>query len=696
MRALLKLISTALLITILFFIFIIFFVKFPEAQVPTASNIYDVNGKLIERLYIENRVPVPINQIPIHLQNAFIAVEDSRFYKHFGIDPIAILRAFYINLQKGRIVEGGSTITQQLVKNLYLSHERTFKRKLYEALLTLKLELIYDKKKILEMYLNNIYFGHGAYGVEAASEKYFGKPVRDLNIAESALLAGLPKSPEYYSPLKNFQASKERQELVINLMVKMGYISEEQGEEAKNTPIHLTGTTSNKKKAPYFVQFVINEIAKIQPEIAKNLYKGGYNVYTTLDLVLQNYAEESISNILTRKLPDINGVNQPQAALVAINPHNGYILSMVGGRDYNNTQYNRALARRQPGSAFKPFLYLTLLEKGFKTIDKMMCEPVEFPMEQGKKYRPTDYDGGYHYRPISLREALVISDNVVSVRWMNLVGPGSVIASARKMGIKSPLAPNLSLALGSSEVTPLEICAAYAPFANGGFRVKPLAILRLEDVKGNIIINNSPVKEKVLDEKIGYLITDILKDVFKSGGTGSHLDIKYPAAGKTGTSQGNRDAWFVGYTPDLVASVYVGNDNPEYPLWSTGGWIAGPIWADFINKSSERLNSKDFNIPEGVIYREICSKTALIPNDTCPTKTEIFIKGTEPQKKCNTNHLISEDKDNEGENDLGENLNPFPSEKREEEGSKNGLPFFEELEELIDGVEKLIEPGEQD
>lgn len=296
MRALLKLISTALLITILFFIFIIFFVKFPEAQVPTASNIYDVNGKLIERLYIENRVPVPINQIPIHLQNAFIAVEDSRFYKHFGIDPIAILRAFYINLQKGRIVEGGSTITQQLVKNLYLSHERTFKRKLYEALLTLKLELIYDKKKILEMYLNNIYFGHGAYGVEAASEKYFGKPVRDLNIAESALLAGLPKSPEYYSPLKNFQASKERQELVINLMVKMGYISEEQGEEAKNTPIHLTGTTSNKKKAPYFVQFVINEIAKIQPEIAKNLYKGGYNVYTTLDLVLQNYAEESISN----------------------------------------------------------------------------------------------------------------------------------------------------------------------------------------------------------------------------------------------------------------------------------------------------------------------------------------------------------------------------------------------------------------
>ena len=607
-------------------------------QIYTASKIYDANGRLVDSLYVENRTQVNIHKTPIYLQQAFIAVEDSRFYKHFGIDPIGIFRAVITNFKKGRVVEGGSTITQQLAKNLFLTHERTLKRKIYEALLTLKLELLYSKQEILEMYLNNIYFGHGTYGIEVASKKYFSKSVEDLNLAESALLAGLPRSPEYYSPFKNFEASKTRQELVLKTMVNMGYITSEESEEAKKTPILLADPIS-KQNAPYFVQYVLNQINKINPDIVADIYKGGYEIFTTLDIELQNIAENAFQAGIQVEQTTIDGVNQPQGALVAIDPDNGHILAMIGGRDYRNTQFNRALAKRQPGSVFKPFLYLTLLEKGYKTTDKMICEPVGFPMGDGKTYAPTDHDGSYHFRPIDIREALVISDNVVSVRWLNHIGVNSLISTASKMGIKSELSKNLSIALGSSEVTPLEICTAYAPFANGGYKIEPSALKKIRSKKGNIIFGDNSGKIKVVDEKKAYIITHILKDIFKIGGTGSHLNIQGPAAGKTGTSQENRDAWFVGYTPNLVVSVYVGNDNPKNSLWNTGGWIAGPICANLISKSFDKFGNMEFPIPEGLNFRDICPESGLLANSTCASRKEVFIDGTEPKEFCNIHHI---------------------------------------------------------
>lgn len=652
MKAIYRIFLVALLITVFIFIFIFFFIKLPHVQIYTASNVYDTKGQLIERLYVENRTQISLQKTPIYLQQAFIAIEDSRFYKHFGIDPIGILRAALINLKNGRIVEGGSTITQQLAKNLYLTHERTFSRKIYEALLTLKLELLYSKQEILEMYLNNIYFGHGTYGIETASKKYFGKSAQDLNLAESALLAGLPRSPEYYSPFRNYEAAKKRQELVLDSMVRAGFINSEECKEAKKTPI-LLAEANNKKNAPYFVQYILNEINRIDPEIAADLYRGGYDIYTTLDLELQHLAEKAFQKGIQIEQTPLNGVKQPQGALVAINPKNGHILAMIGGRDYSNTQFNRALAKRQPGSAFKPFLYLSLLEKGYRTIDQMICEPVEFPMENDKKYIPTDYDGGYHFCPIDIREALVISDNVVSVRWLNHIGVNSLISTARKMGIQSPLSENLSIALGSSEVTPLEICAAYAPFANGGYKIKPIALIRIKSKKGDIIFDENFGKIKVIDEKKAYIITHILKDVLKPGGTGSHLRINGSAAGKTGTSQGNKDAWFVGYTPDIVVSVYVGNDDPKNSLWNTGGWIAGPIWADFINESFTKFGSKDFEVPKGVNFVEICTETGLLANDTCQAKREVFVEGTEPKQICSIDHYLMPEEAKEKEMSRG-------------------------------------------
>ena len=436
MKAIYRIFLVALLITVFIFIFIFFFIKLPHVQIYTASNVYDTKGQLIERLYVENRTQISLQKTPIYLQQAFIAIEDSRFYKHFGIDPIGILRAALINLKNGRIVEGGSTITQQLAKNLYLTHERTFSRKIYEALLTLKLELLYSKQEILEMYLNNIYFGHGTYGIETASKKYFGKSAQDLNLAESALLAGLPRSPEYYSPFRNYEAAKKRQELVLDSMVRAGFINSEECKEAKKTPI-LLAEANNKKNAPYFVQYILNEINRIDPEIAADLYRGGYDIYTTLDLELQHLAEKAFQKGIQIEQTPLNGVKQPQGALVAINPKNGHILAMIGGRDYSNTQFNRALAKRQPGSAFKPFLYLSLLEKGYRTIDQMICEPVEFPMENDKKYIPTITTEATILAS-RYKRSLVISDNVVSVRWLNHIGVNSLISTARKMGIQSP------------------------------------------------------------------------------------------------------------------------------------------------------------------------------------------------------------------------------------------------------------------
>ncbi|MBX6378224.1 MAG: PBP1A family penicillin-binding protein, partial [Clostridia bacterium] len=609
----------------------------PRAQVPQATQILDAEGRLAAKLFVENRTPVPLAEVPVALREAVVAVEDDRFYRHFGIDPIALVRALVINLRAGHIVEGGSTITQQLAKNLYLTRERSLGRKVYEAFLTLQLEARYSKDEILEMYLNQIYLGHGTYGVEAASRLYFGKPVRELDLAEAALLAGLPRAPETYSPFRNPDLALQRRRHVLNRMAELGYLKREQADAAAAEPLRLAQRPP-RQRAAYFVDYVLRQIEARHPEMTDSLYVGGYRIYTTMDLRMQEAAERALAEGLPPGRPDRRGVPQPEGALVAIDPRNGYIKALVGGRDPDHPRDNRAVeARRQPGSAFKPFLYAAVLSRGYTVVDRQVCEFVRFPGRQpGEWYTPADYtEGGrrppYHNRPMSVREAVEISDNVVAVRWTDQIGPRAVIDTARAMGIQSRLEPTLDIALGSYEVTPLEMAVAYAPLANLGWAVEPVAILRIVGPDGQVVEEQRPRTRKVLDEGVAYILTDVLKGVLTRG-TARNLGplLDRPAAGKTGTTEFSDNAWFVGYTPDLVAAVYVGNDRPS-PLPGAGASLAGPVWARFMREALAGRPATDWSRPANVLSVRVSADDGLLPNFTSPTVEELFLAGTEPR-----------------------------------------------------------------
>lgn len=616
------------------------FVPLREPQIPVSTEILDVSGNLIGRLYEQNRIQVSAAEIPRDLKNAVVAVEDSRFYSHFGIDPYGIARAMYRNIRAGRLVEGGSTITQQLAKNLFLTPKRTLSRKILEAVLTLKLEANYSKQEILGMYLNQIYLGHGSYGVEVAAQTYFGKKARDLTLVESAMIAGLPRGPEYYSPYRNPDAALERRNFVLDRMAELGYLTPELAAAAKGEPIKLAGLKPPVREAPYFVQYLLDYLRSRYPEIAVeggDLYRGGYKVYTSLDLKTQRAAQAAFAAGLGEGTPDAKGVPQPQGALVALDPSTGYIRAMVGGRDFSRSPFNRAVsARRQPGSAFKPFLYTAVLSTpGFTAGSTQVCEYVSFPgAAPGQIYEPKDFgDVPYHWRPVAIREAIRRSDNVVAVRWAYTLGPKAIVNVARAVGIESPLVENLPLALGSSPVTPLEMAAGFAPFSNGGSKVRPIALVKLVNRDGRVLEENRPVLQTVVDEKVAFILTDIMKDVLYPGGTaaGTADTIGWrPAAGKTGTTTGSADAWFVGFTRELVAAVYVGNDDPSVSLTGTGATIAAPIWASFIRDALRDVPYREFPRPPGVVPVQICTLSGLLPNPSCPTGTEWFIDGTQP------------------------------------------------------------------
>ncbi|MCL6450474.1 MAG: PBP1A family penicillin-binding protein [Acetobacteraceae bacterium] len=632
-------------------------VPLPPVPVAEATRIFDRDGELLARLFTQNRTTVPLSRIPTVLQQAVVAVEDSRFYRHRGIDPWSLLRAAYHNLRAGRIVEGGSTITQQLARNLFLTPERTLGRKLHEALLTLRLERTYSKAQILELYLNQIYFGHGAYGVEVASQTYFGKPVDRLDLAECALLAGLIRSPETYSPFRNPEGALARRRVVLDRMAALGYIARSQGEEAAAQPLRLASPASGAAtEAPYFVQYIVDQLLARHPDLGPELYRGGLLIRTTLDLDMQRAANQALARDLPAPRAVVEGVPQPQAALVALEPSTGHILAMIGGRDFASTPFNRAVqARRQPGSAFKPFLYTAVIDLGYTPWSTKYCGPVSFPSGRERPYEPKDFGEGaeaYHYRDLTVREAVAVSDNVVAVEWMAEVGPETVIRYARLMGIDSPLEPSLPLALGTSEVTPLELARAYAPLANGGFRVEPVSVLKVVDRAGRVIEENQGRLTRVLPAEVAYVVTDLLQGVLEPGGTGAHLAemLDRPAAGKTGTTQGFKDAWFVGYTPDLVAAVYVGYDEPVRSLEATGGALAGPVWADFVSLASRGLQARAFRRPPRVVTSRICTLTGRLAGPNCPSAWEVFVAGTEPWEQCRDLHLaLGEDTAGEGE-----------------------------------------------
>lgn len=563
---------------------------------PASSHIYDSAGNEIAIIHAtENRVPVKLEQIPLHLLNAFVAIEDNRFYEHKGVDFRGLVRAAYTNLVRGEIAEGGSTITQQLAKNAYLTQERTIKRKIQEVFLALQLEKQYTKQEILELYLNQIYFGQGAYGVQAASKTYFGKNVEDLTLGECAMLAGIPKSPNYYSPFNNINAALERRDTVLDQMVTFGYINHSQAYDAKKTEIVLAppNVPEKHKDAMYFIEYVTQLL--VDRYGADAVYKEGLKVYTTIDLDIQKMAEDALLMYLPEYYTDYNGIVQPQGAVVAVEPKTGYIRAMVGGR--GTDQFNRAtMAERQPGSAFKPFVFVAGLESGY-TPDTIIEDS---PITIGD-WSPQNYSRRFSGN-VTLRTVAIFSMNVPTVKIAQALGIDRAIYYAQEMGISTfvlegdPSDVNLAVSLGglTRGVTPLEIASAYGTFANGGVHIPHIAITKVLDRNGNIIYEASLEGRQVISPESAADLTSMLEDVIIKG-TGKGAAIGRPAAGKTGTTSDYHDAWFVGYTPDLSASVWIGCDDNSELDGITGGDLPATIWSHFMQNALLNVPAHDFD-----------------------------------------------------------------------------------------------------
>jgi 1A family penicillin-binding protein len=627
--------------------------ELPEPEVPAASRVLDSSGKLITSIGEFNRQPVDLMDISPYMRNALVAMEDYRFYEHYGVDPVGLARAAYHNLRARKVVEGGSTLTQQLAKNLYLTNERTLTRKIKELYYAIQLERYYTKDEILNQYLNTVYFGQGAYGIQTAANLYFDKDAKNLTLAESAFLTGIVNAPSYYSEPENFESTIKRQKIVLNRMYDLGYINKGElelakKEEIKNTPVGTIG-----RKAPYFVAELIKQLDQVLPGGKERLYTEGLQIETTLDLKMQQAAEKAMQQVLEQEAEDLQG------ALVAINPQNGYVNAMVGGRDYGKSQLNRAVdIARQPGSAFKPFVYSVALEQGLTAANIFMCDPVKIPQAIGPDYQPTDHGTDYHYRSMTLKEALKISDNVVSVKLNVQVGSENVVELAKRLGITTKLEAVDSLVLGTSVVRPIDMASAYGVFANNGIYAKPIYFTRVLDSDGNELYNQNSKLNKVMDEKDAYIITDMLKSVLEQGGTGSHLRNivgQRPAAGKTGSTDNTHDAWFVGYTPEVSVAVYVGYDEnkpgEQRNVGKYGGEIAGPIWAQFIKGALEDEPEQDFAVPKDIVFEQVCMSDGLLASPASNRVINVaFVKGTEPVTVCRGHNNWNKD---ENTNNLG-------------------------------------------
>src|SRR5262245_29617277 len=623
---------------------------------PIKTIVYDARGRVLHEFYKENRSSVPLAQIPHHLINATIATEDRSFYQHWGVDLWGVGGAALTDILHMRRTQGGSTISQQLARNLLGSYERTFTRKLRETVLAIEIERNYTKDQILEMYFNQIYFGEGAYGVETAAKTYFGKSLPELDLAECALLAGIPANPSVYSPRRRPAAAKARRAKVLRNMLATKAISQVEFDNAMAQPLGVTPIRYSNDRAAYFVEMVRLHLDEKYGSSA--VYEGGLRVYTTLDMDLQTIAERALEKQLTsletQLKPKFTRANYTiptgdsarasqktpylQGALVAMDPRTGYIRALIGGREWNHSNFNRATqARRQPGSAFKPFVYVAAIDNGFRPTDIIVDEPVSFPGANGELYQPGNYDRMYR-GPVTLRYALQQSINIPAIKLLRKVGTSLVGSYARRMGIHSPIGQNLSLALGSSEVTLLELTTAYGVFANHGIRNDAMFVLKVEDKNGNVLEKNSPRPVEVLSEATASVMPSMLQSVMDHG-TGFPARARgftIPAAGKTGTMDEYMDAWFVGYTPSLVCGVWVGYDEKKtIGPGMTGARAALPAWTDFMIGATRGKPVEDFPTPAGTITRQICAETGMLATEACPNVTaEIFDEGSEPNEYC--------------------------------------------------------------
>ncbi|MDI6889930.1 MAG: PBP1A family penicillin-binding protein [Thermodesulfovibrionales bacterium] len=544
-----------------------------------SSRVYSSDEKLLAELYIERRTFIPHYQIPDHVKKAFISVEDIRFYFHPGVDLIGIMRALWHDIKAGDIVEGGSTITQQLARMLFLKPERSLKRKFKEAALSIQIEKHYTKDEILGLYLNQAYLGTRAYGIGAASQTYFGKSVNELTIGEAALLASLPKAPSLFSPFKNPEKARERRSVVLKKMLGHKFITRAEFDKAMDEP--LPGSPHMRKyEAPYFIEFMRQ---RLEQKYGSEIYTSGYKIYSTLDYRMQRIAEEAIKNkveaIEKRVKPGI------QASLIAIEPQTGHIKAMVGGLDFWRNQYNRATqAKRQPGSAFKPFVYLTAFENGMLSEDKIVDSPISFRgVRKGEVWSPQNYDGRY-CGLVTLKTALAKSLNAATVRLAGRVGMASVIETARKLGIKGDLQPYLPTALGASDVTLMEMVSAYSTFATGR-NIEPLTYERILNRDDIVLEETGPKAEEIVNRNVIEEIRISLGAVVKEGTAQKAKELGRPVYGKTGTTNNYTDAWFIGFDDRLAVGVWVGRDD-HTPIGSgeTGARTALPIWIEFMKK----------------------------------------------------------------------------------------------------------------
>lgn len=602
--------------------------RMADYQPARSTRVYARDGSLLATLYKENRIWVPIAHIPQSVRDAFIANEDHNFYHHHGVDFGGIVRAGVADLVHKHIEQGASTITQQLARGLFLTDKQTISRKVQEALLAMEIERYYTKDEILERYLNLIYLGSGAYGVDAAAHTYFGRGVEKLTLGQSALLAGLVAAPSDYSPYVNLQLARERQRHVLDRMAQSGYITQDQADAAYRAPLELAGERPaglQGFRAPWFTTYAI---AQLEHEFGKQAaYEGGLQVYTTVDPRMEKLAQEAVDwGVKEGKL---EGIGADQAALVALRPSTGEIVAMIGGTHFSlDNQFNRAWqAHRQPGSSFKVYVYTAAIDSGMPPTTVIDDSPVSYPMGDGTTWSPMDDDNRF-MGAITLRTALAQSRNVVAVKLLEEVGVDRVIQYAHRMGISSPLEPNLSLALGTSVITPLDQATGYATLANQGIHIASSPFRVVKDSLGNPVLDNQfPEQTEVVSAGTAYIMTTMMEDVINHGTGYPNAIIGRPAAGKTGTTSDFRDAWFVGFTPDLVAAVWIGNDNYHPMNESYGGNIPARIWSRFMKGALKNVAKHDFVFPgEEVKKIASCGRSY--------GQYEYYLSGTEPLSPC--------------------------------------------------------------
>lgn len=662
-----------------------------DTYIPSlVTKVYDRNNQLISELFTEKRTLIPLSQLPVDLQNALIAIEDTQFFNHWGINIKGIIRAFIKNTLAGRVVEGGSTITQQLSKVLFLTRVRTMSRKIKELILSLQLEHNFTKEEILQLYLNQIYFGHGAYGVEAAAKFYFNKHVQELSLSECAYLAGLPRAPNRYSMFRNNELATRRRAVVLRRMGELGFISPREVQEANKISLRSERPELPGQVASYFVEYIR---ILLEPKYGSDMiYRGGLSIYTTLDLEMQRITKEEydlyldeldrtfVEHVLKEReklplteeeralLPEIStSTLRIQGAAISLDVHAGGILTMIGGRAFQETQFNRAVqAMRQPGSTFKAFIWMSALQEKYNAgtirddmplalyMDRRVGTQVDLSpdayqivfssssWEKGSLWIPQNYDYKY-LGSVTLRRGLEQSRNLISVRLMHEIGPKKAIRIAHALGIRSSLEPVLSLSLGTSVVNLLELTSSFSTLANRGIYERPHSIVRVEDSEGRILEENIPYEEEVFPAIDTFLIVNLMRGVVENGTGRRARVLRRPVAGKTGTSQEWRDLWFIGYTPEIAGGVWIGYDDyrPIGAGKKVGSGMAVQLWTNIMKRVLKNIPRSDFPVPEGIVFVKIDPDTGLLSLSSCPRKIlEAFRRGEEPTEFCNKNHAL--------------------------------------------------------